>query len=127
MLRGEIYLASTVASKILGGLCFSKEIRGIAQLADRELEIFRLVGCGLTTREIAAQLSLGISTIETYRARIKTKLRLENASCLYHEAIRFAMDDQGNHTSPNSSGPFRFALNRKCSGFRYIYLAACSG
>ena len=93
VLRGEIYLASTVASKILGGLCFSKEVKGIAQLADRELEIFRLIGCGLPTREIAAHLSLGITTIETYRARIKTKLRLENASWLNHEAVRFAMDD----------------------------------
>jgi DNA-binding NarL/FixJ family response regulator len=88
-----------VTSKILGGLCSSKEVKGIAQLADRELEIFRLIGCGLATREIATQLSLGISTIETYRARIKTKLRLENASCLYHEAIRFAMDDQGTHVT----------------------------
>jgi DNA-binding NarL/FixJ family response regulator len=93
VLRGEIYLASMVTSNILGGLCSSKERKGIAQLADRELEIFRLVGCGRTTREIAAQLSLGISTIETYRARIKTKLRLDNANCLYHEAVRFAMDD----------------------------------
>jgi DNA-binding NarL/FixJ family response regulator len=93
VLRGEIYLASTVASKILGGLCFSKEVKGIAQLTDRELEIFRLIGCGLPTREIAAHLSLGITTIETYRARIKTKLRLENASWLNHEAVRFAMDD----------------------------------
>jgi DNA-binding NarL/FixJ family response regulator len=99
VLRGEIYLPSTVASKILSGLCLSKEIKGIAQLADRELEIFRLVGRGFTTREIAAQLRLGISTIETYRARIKTKLRLENAGCLYHEAIRFAMDDQGTHVT----------------------------
>ena len=91
VLRGEIYLASTVASKILGGLCFSKEVKGIAQLTDRELEIFRLIGCGLPTREIAAHLSLGITTIETYRARIKTKLRLENASWLNHEAVRWAL------------------------------------
>ena len=93
VLRREIYLSSMVASKILGGLCLSKEVKGVAQLTDRELEIFRLIGCGVTTREIAAQLSLGNSTIETYRARIKTKLRLENASWLNHEAVRFAMDN----------------------------------
>jgi DNA-binding NarL/FixJ family response regulator len=99
VLRGEIYLASMVASKILGGLCSSKEVKGIAQLTDRELEIFRLIGCGVTTREIAAQLSLGITTIETYRARIKTKLRLENASWLNHEAVRFAIHDYGSHVT----------------------------
>jgi DNA-binding NarL/FixJ family response regulator len=91
VLRGEIYLASTVASKILGGLSSSKEVKGIAQLTDRELEIFRLIGCGVTTGEIAAQLSLGITTIETYRARIKTKLRLENASSLSCEAVRWTL------------------------------------
>jgi DNA-binding NarL/FixJ family response regulator len=93
VLRGEIYLAPIVTSKILDGLSSSKEVSGIAQLSDRELEIFRLIGCAATTREIAAQLGLGITTIETYRARIKTKLRLENASWLYHEAVRFALDD----------------------------------
>ena len=93
VLRGEIYLHPKIASKILDGLYCSKDVKGIAQLTDRELEIFRLIGCGLPTREIAAHLSLGITTIETYRARIKTKLRLENASWLNHEAVRFAMDD----------------------------------
>ena len=91
VLRGEIYLHPKIASKILDGLYYSKEVKGIAQLTDRELEIFRLIGCGVTTSEIAAQLSLGISTIETYRARIKTKLRLQNASWLSYEAVRWAL------------------------------------
>jgi DNA-binding NarL/FixJ family response regulator len=94
VLRGEIYLHPKIASKILEGLYCSKQVKGIAQLTDRELEIFRLIGCGVTTSEIAGQLSLGISTIETYRARIKTKLRLENATWLNHEAVRFAMHER---------------------------------
>jgi DNA-binding CsgD family transcriptional regulator len=58
-------------------------------LADRELEVFDLVGRGLTTREIAAQLGLGITTVDTYRARIKEKLNLENVARLRVEASRW--------------------------------------
>ena len=46
VLRGEIYLHPKIASKILDGLYCSKDVKGIAQLTDRELEIFRLIGCG---------------------------------------------------------------------------------
>ena len=61
----------------------------IDRLADRELEVFALVGRGLTTREIATQLGLGITTVETYRARIKEKLNLENVARLRVEASRW--------------------------------------
>jgi DNA-binding CsgD family transcriptional regulator len=39
-------------------------------------------------------LRLGISTLDTYRARIKTKLHLENSSQLCHEAIRWVSEGQ---------------------------------
>ena len=44
------------------------------RLADRELEVFELIGRGLTTREIGAKLGLGVTTVDTYRSRIKEKL-----------------------------------------------------
>jgi DNA-binding NarL/FixJ family response regulator len=58
-------------------------------LADRELEVFELIGRGLTTREIGLQLGLGLSTVDTYRSRIKEKLNLENAARLRSEASRW--------------------------------------
>ena len=60
-----------------------------AQLTDRELEIIRLIGSGAPTREIAERLHLGRPTVETYRRRIKTKLRLQSGSKLSHEAFRW--------------------------------------
>ena len=89
VLRGEIYLGADIALKILTGLFAAKGLKGVAQLTDRELEIFRLIGCGAPTREIAEQLHLGRPTVETYRRRIKTKLRLQSGSKLSHEAFRW--------------------------------------
>jgi len=58
------------------------------QLSDRELEVFQLIGNGLGTREIAAQLHLGIKTVETYRAHLKQKLKLRSGI----ELIRLAIE-----------------------------------
>jgi DNA-binding NarL/FixJ family response regulator len=59
------------------------------QLSDRELEIFQLLGSGRNTRQIADQLHIGFKTVQTYSARIKEKLDLDNATQLLHEAIRW--------------------------------------
>ena len=87
VLRGEIYLEADLAMKILTGLFAARGLTGVARLTDRELEIFRLIGGGAPTREIAEQLHLGRATVETYRRRIKTKLRLQSGSKLSHEAF----------------------------------------
>ena len=57
-------------------------------LTDRELEVFRRIGAGCTTRQIAQEMHLSVSTVETYRAHIKEKLGLENAA----ELIRCAVE-----------------------------------
>jgi DNA-binding NarL/FixJ family response regulator len=59
---------------------------GMETLADRELEVFQLLGRGKSTKEIADSLHLGESTVETYRARIKDKLQLRSAAELYLRA-----------------------------------------
>ena len=51
---------------------------------------------GRTTREIGLRLNLGTPTVETYRARIKEKLQLENAAQLHREATRWT---QANETA----------------------------
>lgn len=64
-------------------------------LTDRELEIFQLIGHGRQTREIAEQLKLGIKTVESYRARIKEKLGIENATQLIQQATQWVHDLSG--------------------------------
>jgi DNA-binding NarL/FixJ family response regulator len=95
VLAGEVYLGSRMASRVLENFSTGPQKQGgVAQLTDRELEIFELIGHGRTTREISTRLHLGMSTIDTYRARIKSKLHLENASQLSHEAIRWVSAGQ---------------------------------
>ena len=95
VLRGEIYLPARIASRILENVAIGRKgENGIGQLTDRELEVFELIGHGRTTREISNCLHLGMSTVDTYRARIKTKLNLENSSQLAHEAIRWVSEGQ---------------------------------
>jgi DNA-binding NarL/FixJ family response regulator len=95
VLTGGVYLGSQIASRILETFSVQPQMRhGLSLLTDRELEVFELLGRGRTTREISRSLHLGVSTIDTYRARIKSKLHLENASQLYHEAIRWVSADE---------------------------------
>ena len=61
-------------------------------LSDREIEVFQLVGRGLTSREIAGQLNLGPTTVDSYRARIKEKLAIRNAAELYQRAAQWVAE-----------------------------------
>jgi len=61
----------------------------IESLSDRELQVFRLVGEGRSTRQIAASLHLSAKTVQAYYARIKEKLGAGSALELLREAIRW--------------------------------------
>ena len=56
-------------------------------LADRELQVFELTGRGLNIGEIASRLHISAKTVETYRARIREKLKLRDGSELLQLAI----------------------------------------
>jgi DNA-binding NarL/FixJ family response regulator len=61
-------------------------------LTDRELEVFGLIGQGLTTRQIAERLGLSYKTIESYRENIKAKLLLKNAAELCRHAVQWVLE-----------------------------------
>lgn len=60
-----------------------------AKLSDRELHVFQLIGTGLATRQIAAELGLSVKTIETYRENLKVKLGLKDGAALVSRAKRW--------------------------------------
>jgi len=95
VLSGQVYLGEKMTATLLGKLTGHKSpaaSSGLESLADRELEVFQLIGKGYNAREIAQQLHLGETTIDTYRARIKEKLRLRNAAELYSRAAQWLRD-----------------------------------
>ena len=95
VLAGEVYLsealATQVAARILGRSRATAPA-SVDSLADRELQVFELIGRGYSTRQIAEDLRLDVKTIETYRARIKEKLHLKDARELLQTAIAWARD-----------------------------------
>jgi len=92
VLAGEVYvsdgMAAQMVSKIVGGGT-KKTGSPVDRLSDRELEVFRLIGEGFSTREMAERLHLSIKTIETYRAHIKDKLGFQDANELLRSAIQW--------------------------------------
>ena len=91
-IAGEIFLSEKMKSKMLQQMASGrgKVISSpIEQLTDRELEVFRLIGEGCSTRQIAGQLHLSVRTVEAYREYIKTKLGLKNATELVQHAFHW--------------------------------------
>jgi DNA-binding NarL/FixJ family response regulator len=100
ILQGEVYLSDRLTSTML-----QQFVRGTAPvksspllaLTDRELEVFRLIGEGHGTRQIADELHLSVKTIESYQAHIKEKLALRNARELVQHAIEWTVSLNGGY------------------------------
>ena len=65
-----------------------------AQLTDRELQVFRLVGQALATKVVAAKLGVSVKTVETHRENIKNKLQLSNHSELVARAAQWLRENE---------------------------------
>jgi DNA-binding NarL/FixJ family response regulator len=92
VLAGEIYWSERAAAKVASKIARASNpasSSSVDQLADRELQVFELIGAGQSTRQIAASLHIDVSTVETYRARIKEKLNLDDSLALLQYAIRW--------------------------------------
>lgn len=92
ILRGEIYVSPRMSARILENVSGRKP-RGsdspIEKLSDREFEIFRLIGQGKNTRDIAEQLHLSPKTVDVHRSHIREKLQLTDATALVRHAVRW--------------------------------------
>lgn len=94
--QGKMYFSEEFTNRVLqrardGGR--SLEVSPIETLSDRELEVFRFIGQGLTSREIADRLHVSTSTVDTYRERLKTKLNLKRGAELVHEATQWVLEN----------------------------------
>lgn len=88
-LAGEIYVSDKMREKLQGQSFDNGSLAldsPVAKLSDTELEVLRLIGRGLSSREISELMNRSIKTIETHRSNIKEKLQLKNSL----ELVRFA-------------------------------------
>lgn len=100
ILQGEVYLSdrltNTMLQQYMRGTSSQKK-SPLVNLTDRELEVFRLIGEGHGTRQIADELHLSVKTIESYQAHIKEKLALRNARELVQHAIEWTVNLKGGY------------------------------
>ena len=92
VLEGCVYVSAKVASKMALGISSPREAAPrspVERLSDRELEIFRLLGQGRTTAQIASDLNLSVKTIQAYCARAKEKFGVTSLTELLRAAIRW--------------------------------------
>jgi DNA-binding NarL/FixJ family response regulator len=98
VLAGKLYLSQATGQTLLQRSVGRRKKAGqqpaIDTLSDRELEVLRLIGQGVKTDEIAAQLHLSVRTVWTYRDRIRDKLQLRDAVDLVRYATRWMMEQE---------------------------------
>jgi DNA-binding NarL/FixJ family response regulator len=98
ILQGGVYLSDRLTNMMLQQFAHgasSTKKSPLVSLTDRELEVFRLIGQGHGTRQIADDLHLSVKTIESYQAHIKEKLSLRNARELVQHAIEWTVSLNG--------------------------------
>jgi DNA-binding NarL/FixJ family response regulator len=97
ILGGDVYLSDRLTKRMLqqfvNGSISPRD--PLAKLSDRELEVFRLIGAGHGTRQIADELHVSTKTVESYQAHIKEKLALRNARELVQHAVEWSLNANG--------------------------------
>jgi DNA-binding NarL/FixJ family response regulator len=94
---GEVYVSDRIAKRLLRQVVSSAGDgkSPIEALTDRELAVFRLIGKGRGTREIADDLRISVKTVESYQAHIKEKLALKNAREMAQHAFQWVTREEG--------------------------------
>lgn len=95
VLRGQRFVSPSLAQRLFSAaLGEAPESSGpTACLTNRELQIFRMIGQGLTSGAIANHLLLSSHTIDTHRENIKRKMGIPNAGALTRAAVQWVLEN----------------------------------
>ena len=98
VLAGNLFASANLLTSLLQKFTVNGDVKrgssGPDTLADRELQVYSLIGEGLSSREIATRLHLSPKTIQTYREHLKAKLGLKNATELTRSAVLWLKAEQ---------------------------------
>jgi DNA-binding NarL/FixJ family response regulator len=94
ILRDELYLSPQMGSRLLQRAAVGKPLEDdpSEMLSNRELQVFEMLGMGMTVNEIARRLGVSPKTVESHRKNIRTKLNLKNSAQLTHCAISWVQE-----------------------------------
>ena len=99
VLRNEVYLSPNMATRLLDKMLHNHHrdeavASPVANLSNREIEVFELVGFGMRPQAIAARLGISVKTVDAHRANLKRKLRLRNAIELLQYATQWVQAEK---------------------------------
>jgi len=94
VLRGEVYLSPRMTNRLLrrvtaGSSADEDPVQG---LSNREVQVYEMIGQGLTIQQIALRLALSPKTVETHREKIKQKLNVKNSAELNRRAVQWVLE-----------------------------------
>lgn len=87
VLRGQRYISEGVAERLAEAMNDDSDILPHEALSDREYQVLCMIASGKTVSQIAADFSLSVKTVSTYRARLLEKMKLKNNAELTHYAF----------------------------------------
>lgn len=98
VLAGDVYLSERMTKQLLKRRVghagsSSPEQSPIALLTDRELQVFYMIGEGLSSKQIADKMFLSRKTIDRYRENIKSKLHLAHSAQLIQRATQWLLEN----------------------------------
>ncbi len=95
---GKVFVSDALADRMLhrsvGGGQNQPTRSPVETLANRELEVFRHIGQGVKTAEIAERMHISVKTVETYRDRIRKRLNLSDGTELAQYAIQWILENE---------------------------------
>lgn len=97
VLDDNIYVSENVSRQLVDTFAAGAPPASVgvaSRLTDREFEVFRLLGQGLSSAEIAARLHVSSKTIDSHRLRIKNKLDMDSLPALLRHAVRWAATEE---------------------------------
>lgn len=96
VVRGQRHLSVAMGERLLSQLARGRapgpDEDPVSSLTGRELEVFRLIGEGISTREISLRLNLSMKTVDAHRRHMREKLNLRSTSELIRYATRWVAE-----------------------------------
>ncbi|MBC7819262.1 MAG: helix-turn-helix transcriptional regulator [Planctomycetaceae bacterium] len=86
-------MADQLLRRSIGGARQTQGTTPVERLSDRELETYRFIGDGLSTKDVAVKMDTHVRTVETYLARIKKKFNFESRQQLVHAAAQWVLEN----------------------------------
>lgn len=90
ILNGRVYLAEEIGNRLLQRKLHGEKVyrdQPEELLSDRELEVFKMIGNGLSSKKIAKQLYVSPKTVDSHREHIKKKLGIDDNIALIQRAV----------------------------------------